>query len=142
DSAVDRQENHPAHSAYTAITEGFAVTGEQLLIDRMIDMAPSLSLGPRDALDLLAISRGRRQWLDVSDNHYSEGIISWRKAYEEGGAQGVLSFLASLSARRMIAVPRSDPAYQLMLGDPKLLSAYLGSDESSPLRRGADAFAK
>ncbi|MBI2386850.1 MAG: hypothetical protein HYV14_12710 [Elusimicrobia bacterium] len=142
DDATRRKENHPMTSAYSAMTEGFAVTGEQILAERMLAMAPSLGLGPRDAMDLAGISSGRRRWLDVEDNHYSEGIQAWRKAYADGGISGVSSLLASLSARRMIAIPRSDAAYQLVLGDPKLLSAYLGRDESSPERRGADAFAK
>lgn len=142
DDATRRKENHPMTSAYSAMTEGFAVTGEQLLAERMLDLVPSLGLGPRDAMDLVSITSGRRRWLDVEDNHYSEGVLSWRKAYADGGLQGVASFLASLSAHRMIATPRSDPAYQLVLGEPALLSAYLGRDESTPERRGADAFAK
>ena len=142
DDATRRKENHPMTSAYSAMTEGFAVTGEQLLAERMLDLLTSLGLGPRDAMDLAGITSGRRRWLDVEDNHYSEGIIPWRKAYADGGVQGVASMLAALSARRMIATPRSDPAYQLVLGDPGLLSAYLGRDESTPERRGADAFAK
>lgn len=141
DSAVHPKVNHPAHSVYSAMTEGFAVSGEQLLAERLLDQAPALGLGPRDAMDLAAVSRARRQWLDTEDNHYSEGIQSWHKAYEEGGVKGMIAFLASLSAQRMIAVPRSDPAYQLALGDHKLLSAYLGRDPS-PTRRGLDAFAK
>ncbi|MCM2304403.1 MAG: hypothetical protein NDJ72_06850 [Elusimicrobia bacterium] len=142
DDATRRKENHPMTSAYSAMTEGFAVTGEQLLGERMLELAPSLGLGPRDVMDLAGILSGRRRWLDVEDNHYSEGALSWRKAFQDGGLEGVASMLASLSARRMIATPRSDPAYQLVLGDPKLLSAYLGRDESSAERRGADAFAK
>ncbi len=142
DASTRRQENHPMTSAYSAMTEGFAVTGEQILAERMLGMAPSLGLGPRDAMDLASIANGRRRWLDEEDNHYSEGILSWRKAFADGGIEGVSSFLASLSARRMIAIPRSDAAYQLVLGDPKLLSAYLGRDEATPERRGADAFAK
>ena len=142
DSAVRRKENHPPHSAYSALTEGFAVSGEQLLIKRLLDQAPSLGIGPRDAMDLAAVAQARSRWLDVEDNHYSEGIISWRKAYDQGGTAGLLDFLSSLSARRMIATPRSDPAYQLALGEPKLLSGYLGRDEASPARRGLEAFAK
>jgi hypothetical protein len=42
----------------------------------------------------------------------------------------------------MIDVPRSDPAYQLALGEPKLLSGYLGRDAGSAARRGLEAFAK
>jgi hypothetical protein len=142
DSGVRSLAIHPEHSVYSAMTEGFAVAGEQLLVERMLAMAPGLGLGPRDAMDLAAISNARREWLDVSDNHYSEGIVSWRKAYEDGGAKGVLAFMASLSARRMSAIPRSDPAYQLAVGDPKLLAEYLGRDPLAPARRGFDAFAK
>ncbi|HEX4046499.1 MAG TPA: hypothetical protein VH309_01620 [Elusimicrobiota bacterium] len=142
DSAAGRKADHSPHSAYSAMTEGFAVSGEQLLIERLLAGAPELGLGPRDAMDLAAVASARSRWLDVEDNHYSEGIASWRKAYEQGGATGVLRFLSSLSARRMAAVPRSDPAYQLALGEPELLSGYLGRDEGSPARRGLEAFDK
>ncbi|HXS99053.1 MAG TPA: hypothetical protein VN915_00080 [Elusimicrobiota bacterium] len=142
DTGVRRQENHPPQSAYAAMTEGFAVSGEQLLIKRLLDEAPSLGLGPRDAMDLAAIAAARSRWLDVEDNHYTEGILAWRKAYERGGAAGLVELLSSLSARRMIATPRSDPAYQLALGEPELLAGYLGRDAASPARRGLEAFAK
>ena len=142
DFAVRPKEDHPLHSAYSAMTEGFAVSGEQLLIESLLDKAPTLGLGPRDAMDLSALARARSQWLDVADTHYAEGVLSWRKAYDQGGAAGLLEFLSSLSASRMAAVPRSDPAYQLSLGDPKLLSGYLGRDKSSPARLGLEAFAK
>ncbi|MFI5361120.1 MAG: hypothetical protein ACHQ49_04045 [Elusimicrobiota bacterium] len=142
DDAVRRKTDHSPRSAYAAMTEGFAVGGEQLLISRMLDAAPSLGFGPRDAMDLSSLARSRSQWLDVEDNHYSEGIISWRKAYDQGGATGLLAFLSALSGPRMAAVPRSDPAYQLALGEPALLSAYLGRDETSAERRGLEAFAK
>ncbi|MFI5345887.1 MAG: hypothetical protein ACHQ51_05890 [Elusimicrobiota bacterium] len=141
DSAVRRTENHAPHSVYSAMTEGFAVSGEQLLAERMLDLVPSLGLGPRDAMDLVSVSRERRRWLDTEDNHYSEGIIAWRKAHEEGGLQGMISFLSSLSARRMAGTSRSDAAYQLALGDHKLLAAYLGRQDNA-VRRGFDAFAK
>ena len=142
DAAARRKENHPPHSAYSAMTEGFAVSGEQLLIKRLLDEAPSLGLGPRDAVDLAGVASARSRWLDVEDNHYSEGVLAWRKAYERDGTAGVLDLLSSLSARRMIETPRSDPAYQLALGEPQLLAGYLGRDEASPARRGLEAFAK
>ncbi|MDE2141349.1 MAG: hypothetical protein KGJ84_02910 [Elusimicrobia bacterium] len=141
DSAVRRTENHAPHSVYSAMTEGFAVGGEQLLAERLLDLVPTLGLGPRDASDLAAVARERRAWLDTEDNHYSEGIIAWRKAYAEGGVPGMISFLSSLSAKRMAGTPRSDAAYQLALGDPALLGAYMGR-EDNPTRRGLDAFSK
>ena len=140
DDAVKKQENHAADSAYAAMTEGFAVSVEQLLIDKMLSAPMASNLSPRDASDLLAISRARQTWLSAEDNHYSEGILSWRKAYEQGGETGVLGFLASLSARRMMKVQRADPAYQLALGDPELLSSYLGEDPKA--RQGLAAYLK
>jgi hypothetical protein len=93
-------------------------------------------------MDLNAVAHERSAWLDVEDNHYSEGILSWRDAHAKGGIPGVLAFLSALSARRMTETPRSDPAYQLVLGDHALLAAYMGRDASSADRRGVDAFAK
>ncbi|MHB2026503.1 MAG: hypothetical protein ACYCPQ_07685 [Elusimicrobiota bacterium] len=142
DSAVRPKEDHAPHSVYSAMTEGFAVTVEELFIERLLNQTLELGLTPRDALDLSAIVRARRQWLAEQDTHYSEGVLSWRQAYAEGGDAALLSFLSSLSARRMISVSRADPAYQLALGDRKLLSAYLGNDKTSAERRGLDAFAK
>lgn len=142
DAAVRREENHPPRSAYSAMTEGFAVGVERLLIERLLDRVPALGLTPRDARDLSALSSARRRWLAARDTHYSEGELPWRRAFENGGETGLLAFLASLSARRMISISRADPAYQLALGDPKLLSAYLGPDGSSAERRGLEAFAK
>ncbi len=142
DSALRRKENHPMTSVYSAMTEGFAVSGEQILADKMLGRAPMLGLGPRDAMDIAGIINGRHRWLDIEDNHYTEGMLSWRKSYQEGGTKGMLAFLASLSARRMIAIPRSDSAYQLILGNHQLLSAYLGSDRDTAEGRGAEAFAR
>lgn len=142
DRAVRRDKSHIPHSAYTAMTEGFAVSGEQLLIGRLLDSILPLGLGARDAMDLAALARARSHWLDLKDTPYAEGVLSWRKAYGRGGLPGLLEFLSSLSASRMAAVPRWDPAYQLALGEPTLLSAYLGRDASSPARKGLEAFAK
>ncbi|MFI5348546.1 MAG: hypothetical protein ACHQ2Z_03295 [Elusimicrobiota bacterium] len=142
DSVVRRDEQYSPESAFSAMSEGFAMTSERLFIDGLLTSAPSLGLGPRDTKDLLAMARARRTFLEYMDTKYSEGIIAWRKAYDEGGTTGLLKFLSSLSGRRLAAVPRFDPAYQLALGEPKLLAAYLGHDESSPARRGLEAFAK
>jgi hypothetical protein len=119
---------HSLRASYSAMTEGFAVALEQILIERMLAQPAALRLSPRDAIDLAAISRERTQWLAAEDTQYSEGILSWRKAYERGGEAGMLTFLSSLSGRRMADTKRSDPLYQLTLGDPTLLSAYLGKN--------------
>ncbi|MDX6768128.1 MAG: hypothetical protein SF051_01235 [Elusimicrobiota bacterium] len=142
DDAVGRRGDHPMDSAYAAMTEGFAVTAERLLIDRLLADPFAWGLGPRDAADLLAIHRAREQWLSAVDTHYSEGFLPWSRALASGGEDGVLAFLARLSASRMAEVPRADPAYQLASGDPELLAAYLGRDPSHPLRRGLEAYAK
>ena len=137
DDGVRKTQTHSPRSAYAAMTEGFAVALEQILIERMLAQPVALHLSPRDAMDLAAISRARTQWLASMDTHYSEGILSWRKAYERGGETGMLTLLSSLSSRRMTDTMRSDPLYQLTLGDPTLLSpisARNGTDGGSSTR--------
>ena len=128
DAAVLKTEKHLPRSAYAAMTEGFAVALEQILIERMLAQPVALQLSPRDAMDISAIWSVRMQWLASMDTPYSEGILSWRKAYERGGEKGMATFLAALSARRLTDTMRSDPVYQLTLGDPALLSSYLGKN--------------
>jgi len=142
DHAVRKEENHPPTSAYAAMTEGFAVTMEHLFIDRLLGRPQDLRFSPRDAGDLAALDAARLRWLAAVDSHYSEGVEPWRAAYKQGGEEGLLSLLSSLSAQRLIKVLRSDSAYQLAVGDPTLLSAYLGKDADMPERRGLEAFAK
>ena len=142
DAEVKKAENHPPISAYSAMTEGFAVTLEQALIDRAVDEPAQLGLGPRDVADFLAVSRGRRDWLAAVDSHYSEGIIAWRKAFTDAGLAGVAKLLTSLSAHRMIKILRTDPAYQLAVEEPELVAAYLGNDLGAPFRAGLDAVKK
>ena len=140
DASVGHSQTHAVDSAYAALTEGFAVAVEQLLIGRMLAEALPLGLTQRDAVDLRTLELARQKWLAIKDTHYAEGMLSWRVAYERGGEKGLLSFLATLSARRLSAVPRADPAYQLALDDPALLSAYLGDLAASPDRRALEAF--
>ena len=140
DDAVGKSENHAPLSAYSALTEGFALVLEQALVESMLGRPEQLRLSSRDALDLSALSRARRQWLAATDTHYSEGIQPWRAAFERGGQAAVRELHSSLSARRMTHVMRFDPVYQLALGDPALLSAYLGKNPEAPLRQGLDAY--
>ncbi|HBL19232.1 MAG: hypothetical protein A2X36_03060 [Elusimicrobia bacterium GWA2_69_24] len=142
DAEVKKAENHPPISAYSAMTEGFAVTLEQALIDRAVNEPALLGLSPRDVSDFLAVSRGRRDFLAAVDSHYSEGIVSWRKAFARDGLAGVAKLLASLSSHRMVKVLRSDPAYQLAVEEPELVSAYLGNDAQAPFRAGLEAVKK
>jgi len=142
DEAVGKAVNHHILSAYSAMTEGFAVALEQLIIERTLKAPERLGLSERDAKDLTAVAAARWHWLANEDNHYAEGILSWRTAFKQGGIAGIQAFLSSLSSARMIETPRADPAYQLAAGDPDLLSAYLGNDAADPLRRGLMMFSR
>ncbi|MFH2203129.1 MAG: hypothetical protein ABIJ96_08460 [Elusimicrobiota bacterium] len=142
DTVVRKAENHAPLASYSAMTEGFAVTLEQQLIDRAINNPGMLGLSVNDVADLVTIAKARRDWLNALDTHYSEGVLPWKKAYANGGTKGLLSFLSSLSAQRMIRIHRSDPVYQLASAEPDLLSAYLGGDSRHPARRGLEAFGR
>lgn len=142
DAAVRKQANHFRDSTHTAMSEGFAVTAERLLIEGLLANAPALGLSPRDALDLRRVHEARQRWLREEDTQYSEGEPLWRRAYESGGEDALRSLLSSLSVERLIQLRRSDPAYQLSLGDDELVRAYLGKDEGSLGRTGLDAYGK
>jgi hypothetical protein len=142
DAEVKKAENHAPLSAFSAMTEGFAVTLEQEAIERAVADPATLGLSPRDVADFLAIQRGRRDWLAAMDTHYSEGIAPWRKAFERDGVAGVAKLLASLSSHRMVTTMRSDPAYQLAVEEPELIVAYLGKDRGAEHRAGLEAFKK
>jgi hypothetical protein len=142
DAAVGRTDNHQPASAYSAMTEGFALTAEQLLIERLLARPDAFGFKPQDAMDLAALASARRNWLAAADTHYAEGAQPWRLAFERGGDLGLRAFLSGLSPRRMAATQRSDPAYQLAVAEPDLLAAYLGPDADHPHRRGLEAFAR
>lgn len=142
DLLPDGPRERPAGSVYMAMTEGFALTVERLVIDGLLGEPERWRLSPRDSSDLLAIARGRRDYLLLHDTHYAEGDRIWRAVLEGGGQPGARDFAARLSSARMAELPRSDPAYQLALGDPELLSSYLGADPSARLRRGLEAYAR
>ncbi len=142
DAVVRKTDNHSPVSSYAAMTEGFAVTLEQALVERVIDNPMLLGLSPRDVADFTNIAMARRDWLNTQDNHYSEGIQSWWRAFKTSGDKGVTAFLNSLSAGRMTKTLRADPAYQLAAGDAHLLSGYLGKDAQSEIRQGLEAYAK
>lgn len=142
DDSVGRKEQYLTAAAYSAMTEGFAVTLEGLFIDRLTADPLAWGLSAQDASDLLKIRRAREQWLASVDTHYAEGVVPFSKAFETAGDEGVLAFVAKLSARRMTDVHRSEPAYQLAVSDPETLAAYVGRDAAHPLRAGFDAVAK
>lgn len=140
DTLLRKPAAHGADSAYSAMTEGFAVVLEKLFDERLLAAAPGLRLTARDAGDLAVLGLARERWLETVDSKYSEGIVPWRAAYESGGEAGLLAFAASLSAQRLARVSRAEPAYQLSAGSPELLTALLGRDAQA--RAGHDAFAK
>ncbi|PCI32577.1 MAG: hypothetical protein COB53_12505, partial [Elusimicrobia bacterium] len=142
DAIVRKSENHSPISSYAAMTEGFAVTLEQALVERILTNPMLLGLSIRDTADFVKIAQARSQWLAVLDNHNSEGVESWAKAFKAGGDQAVSDFLEALSSGRMTKTMRADPAYQLAVGDPQLLAGYLGKDGSSEIRLGLEAVAK
>ena len=142
DAVVRKTDNHSPLSAYSAMTEGFAVTLEQALVERVLTNPILLGLSPRDVADFVKISQARQTWLDALDTHYSEGVKSWFKVFKEEGDSGVTAFLKTLSAGRMTKTLRADPAYQLSVESPELLSGYLGKQQRSELRDGLKAFVK
>lgn len=139
DEAVGRRvAARPRDSAYDAMTEGFAVKCERIVLQGMLRDADELGLSARDVADIQKILEARLLWLKTEDNAYAEGTPVWHLLHVEGGGAAMASFLESLRAERLMNVMRSDPVYQLSLGRPETAGAYLG-DDSAPLRAGLKA---
>ncbi len=134
DDAIGRRDAaRPRDSSYDAMTEGFAVQCERLVLRGMLRDAAELGLSERDAADARRLLDARLRWLKSEDNAYAEGTPIWHELHERGGAAAMAAFLASLRAERMTAVMRADPIYQLSLGSPQTAGAYLG--EGNPRLR-------
>jgi len=144
DDATDRTVGErPAETAYDAMTEGFAVTVEQVVLEGMLRDAAALGLTPRDAADVRAILAKRRAWLQEQDSTaYAEGVPVWGKAWTAGGEDALLALLGALKAERLMAVRRADALYQLSLAGPETARAYLGDGRPAALRAGFDAAAR
>ncbi|MFI5361978.1 MAG: hypothetical protein ACHQ49_08425, partial [Elusimicrobiota bacterium] len=143
DDAVGRNiAQRPVETAYDALTEGFAVKVEQLVLTGMLRDADALGLSPRDAADIRGIVELRQEWLTEEDSPYAEGAPIWEKAHAAGGEDAMLELLTSLTARRLMAVQRSDAVYQLSLAGPDAARAVLGEGGSAELRAGFESAAQ
>ena len=142
DDAVGREvAQRPAETAYDALTEGFAVKAEQLVLAGMLRDAKELGLSARDEADIRAIVDIRRQWLAEEESPYAEGAPIWDKAHAAGGEAAMRELLSALQAKRLMETPRSDARYQLSLGNPETARALLGGGGPSELRAGFEAAA-
>ncbi|MFI5349644.1 MAG: hypothetical protein ACHQ2Z_08880 [Elusimicrobiota bacterium] len=142
DDAVGRNVgDRPVETAYDALTEGFAVKVEQLILSGMLRDADELGLSPRDAEDIRGILEIRREWLAQEDSSYAEGLPIWDQAYANGGEAGMLALLTALRAKPLMETLRSDARFQLSLGTPETARALLGSGGSAELRAGFEAAA-
>jgi hypothetical protein len=139
DEAVRRPvAERPSTTSYDAMTEGFAVKVERLVMQGMIRDQKELGLSARDVSDLRNILDARARWLESEDTPYAEGTPVWHRLHSEGGEEAMAAFLGNLKADRMMAVMRADPIYQLSLGSPETAGAYL-DDGAAPLRPGLEA---
>jgi hypothetical protein len=143
DDAVGRDiGRRPPETAYDAMTEGFAVEVERLVLAGMLRDAKTLGLSARDVTDIRGILKTRRQWLIEEESPYAEGAPVWAKAHATGGEAGMLALLSSLRSKRLMETKRSDGLYQLSLGDPETTQALLGDGEPSVVRAGFEAAAR
>jgi hypothetical protein len=134
--------DRPDATAFDAMTEGFAVKVEQLVLAGMLRDERELGLSARDAADIRAVLAARRRWLAEEDTHYAEGTPVWDKAHDVGGEKAMAELLSSLKAKRLMEVRRADAVYQLSLAGPETARAHLGEGGPAPLRAGFDAAAR
>jgi hypothetical protein len=140
DHAVRSPGERAAYTAYDAMTEGFAVTLEQAMVERLLAAPAEAGLSERDVRDLTRLAQARRAWLAQEDTHYAEGVLALGRLHQEEGDEGLAAFIGALRAERLTALPRTSPAYQLALGRPGLLKALLTAGPQDPARAGLEAF--
>lgn len=125
-----------------AMDEGFAVTMELLLIDRMIAAARDLELTPADVSDLRIRKKQRLFDMRHRKDHYTAGTYYFmHRIYKQEGEDGILRFLKDLDMERLYTLFTYDPSYRLIQDSPQLFEAYLTKTGDARLREGVDALA-
>ncbi|MFA5138580.1 MAG: hypothetical protein WC728_05040 [Elusimicrobiota bacterium] len=145
--AISRGFNLPENDMLRAdvamvLDEGFAVTMELLLIDRMIADAGELGLTPEDVSDLRIRKKQRLHDMRYRKDHYAAGTYYFmHRLYKREGEDGILRFLKDLDMERLYTLFTYDPSYRLIQGSPELFEAYLTKSGDARLREGVDALA-
>lgn len=130
DEFVVPKEARPARmvgdAVFYAMTEGFAVMSELLLIDKMAAARKELGLSEKDVADLIRRKNLRIMHLKREKDHYTFGTLYfWHKIYKEGGEAGMLDFLRSLNYQKISQVTLSDPALLAVKGKPAAFKKFL-----------------
>jgi hypothetical protein len=113
-------------SIYLALTEGFAVMNELLIIDKMVAARQELGLSDKDVADLKRRKQMRILTLRTDKDHYTLGTIYfWHKIYKQGGEAGMLEFLRSLDHSKISRIYVSDPEFLAVKGKPDAFKKYL-----------------
>ena len=134
-----KPDSRNGYTALDAVSEGFAVTLELLMIDKALAAREELDLSDADVQDLRTWKRGRFAILRRRD-HYTEGTLRfWHGIFKKGGEAAVLSTLDSLSPERLQSVPVGHPAFFLAGGETRLAGTF---SRDSPLWEGWLALGK
>lgn len=117
-------------SAMEAVNEGFAVTLELLMIDKVLADHEGLGLSEEDLAGLSRFKKGRLLYLRQSRNHYTEGTLRfWHAIYRRGGEAAMLKMLDALDAERLARIPYTHLLFILAGGEPDLADAFTYKDE-------------
>jgi hypothetical protein len=130
-------------SAFYALTEGFAVMLELVMIDRLSAARVEFGLSDADVSSLRASKRRRIQILRRVPNHLTEGTFHfWHGIYKRAGVTGMMQVLERLDPARVGALNRNSMEYRLIQDSPELFEALLTKDADQGPRRGFTAMHK
>lgn len=128
DSQIAAKRRGVSHddTAWGALNEGFAVSMELMLAERMLADRAALGLSEEDADDLRLWKRARLASLRHQRSHYTEGTFRfWRQAYKRGGEEEMLRLLHALDWEKLARLDRRTLAYLLFSRDYALFADYI-----------------
>lgn len=130
-------------SGFFALTEGFAVMLEMVMIDRLSVARAEFGLSDADVAALQASKRRRIQILRRVPNHLTEGTFNfWHAVYKREGVPGMMRVLERLDPVLVGAINRNSLEYRLIQDSPELFEAFLTAGADQSPRRGFSAMHK
>jgi len=126
--------------AYHTLNEGFAVSMELALIDKLVRSRADLNLTEEDVSSLKALKRARIESLKRDRDAYTAGTFYfWHALSKRHGEDGVLRFLEHIDIERLSALLDKDASFRLLHNAPELFVPYLtGEAGDVPWARALD----
>jgi hypothetical protein len=131
-------------TAFHTLTEGFALSMELALVDKLVEDRAALNLSDADVTSLKEHKRARIESLRRYRDEYTEGTLYyWHALYKRYGYEAVLGLLEHMDIERLALLKKSDTGFRLLQNAPELFVPYLtGQAGDAPWARALDKLAR